>query len=161
VAAPSTRFQTYSEGNVFKIAVPNNWREMAAESSVTFAPDGGYGTISGQSVFTHGVQAGVLRNENHDLQEATNELIAGFARSNPQLARAGNASRGSVGGRTALRSVLANVSEATGGRERIVLYTAQMRDGSLFYMIGVAPESEFGTYQGVINKVASSVQFLR
>jgi beta-barrel assembly-enhancing protease len=161
VAAPSTRFQTYSEGNVFKIAVPNNWREMAAESSVTFAPDGGYGTISGQSVFTHGVQAGVLRNENHDLQEATNELIAGFARSNPQLARGGNASRGSVGGRTALRTVLANVSEATGGRERIVLYTAQMRDGSLFYMLGVAPEAEFGTYQAVINKVAGSVQFLR
>ena len=161
VAAPSTRFQTYSEGNLFKIAVPNNWREMAAESSVTFAPDGGYGTISGQSVFTHGVQAGVLRNENHDLQEATNELIAGFAQSNPQLARAGNASRGSIGGRTALRTVLANVSEATGGRERIVLYTTQMRDGSLFYMIGVAPESEFGTYQSVINKVASSVQFQR
>ena len=161
VAAPSTRFQTYSEGNLFKIAVPNNWREMAAESSVTFAPDGGYGSVNGQSVFTHGVQAGVLRNENHDLQEATNELVAGFAQSNPQLARAGNATRGSMGGRTALRTQLANVSEATGGRERILLYTAQMRDGSLFYMIGVAPEAEFGTYQSVINKVASSVQFLR
>ena len=161
VAAPSTRFQTYTEGNLFKIAVPNNWREMAAESSVTFAPDGGYGTISGQSVFTHGVQAGVLRNETHDLQEATNELIAGFAQSNPQLARAGNGSRATVGGRSGIRTQLANVSEATGGRERIVLYTAQMRDGSLFYLIGVAPESEFGTYQSVINKVASSVQFLR
>jgi hypothetical protein len=36
-----------------------------------------------------------------------------------------------------------------------------MRDGSLFYLIGVAPESEFGTYQSVINRVAGSVQFLR
>ena len=75
--------------------------------------------------------------------------------------RAGNASRASIGGSTGLRTMLGNVSEATGGRERIVLYTAQMRDGSLFYMIGVSPEAEFGTYQQVINKVASSVQFLR
>ena len=161
VAAPSTRFQTYSEGDVFKIAVPNNWREMAAESSVTFAPDGGYGTISGHSVFTHGVQAGVLRNENHDLQEATNELVAGFAQSNPQIARAGNASRATVNGHSGMRTQLANVSEATDGRERIVLYTAQMRDESLFYLIDIAPESEFGTYQSVINKIASNVQFLR
>ena len=161
VEAPSGRFQTYNEGDIFRISVPSNWREMANENSVTFAPEGGYGGIDGQSVFTHGVQAGVLRNERHNLEEATNELIASFAQSNPRLARAGNTQRGTIGGRTALRSMLANVSEATGGRERIALYTTQMRDGSLFYLIGVSPEEEFGTYQNVINKVASSIQFAR
>jgi hypothetical protein len=57
--------------------------------------------------------------------------------------------------------MLGNVSEATGGRERIVLYTTQMREGALFYMVGVAPEQEFATYQPVINRVASSIRFLR
>ena len=38
---------------------------------------------------------------------------------------------------------------------------AQMQDGSLFYMIGVSPEAEFGTYQPVINRVAQSIRFLR
>jgi Zn-dependent protease with chaperone function len=161
VAAPATRYTTYNEGDVFRIGVPSNWEELASESSVTFAPQGGYGTISGQSVFTHGVQVGIARNETHSLQEATDELLAAFAQSNPQLARAGSSTRATLGGRTALRTLLANVSEATGGRERIVLYTTQMQDGALFYMIGVSPEQEFGTYQPVINRVAQSIRFTR
>jgi hypothetical protein len=161
VAAPSTRYTTYNEGDVFRIGVPSNWKELASESTVTFAPEGGYGAVNGQSVFTHGVQVGIARNETHSLEEATQELIASLAQANPQLARSGNGARGTVGGRPALRTVLANVSEATGGRERIVLYTTQMRDGALFYMVGVAPEQEFGSYQSVINRVAQSIQFLR
>ena len=161
VAPPSTRYTTYNEADVFRIAVPSNWQELANESSVTFAPEGGYGTISGQSVFTHGVQVGVARNETHSLDEATRELVASFAQANPQLARAGNATRATVGGRPGLRTLLANVSEATGGRERIVLYTTQMQDGALFYMIGVSPDQEFQTYQPVINKVAQSIRFTR
>ena len=161
VAAPSTRYTTYNEGDVFRIGVPSNWREMASESSVTFAPEGGYGAANGRSIFTHGVQVGISRNETHSLQEATQELLAGFAQSNPQLARAGNPTRGTLGGRQALRTQLANVSEATGGRERIVLYTTQMKDGTLFYLIGVAPEEDWGTYQNHINRVASSIRFLR
>ncbi|HVL66693.1 MAG TPA: M48 family metallopeptidase [Vicinamibacterales bacterium] len=161
VEAPSSRYTTYNEGNIFRISVPSNWREMASENSVTFAPDGGYGTIGNQSVFTHGVQAGILRNERHGLEEATDELIAAFAQSNPRLARAGSSTRGTLGGRAALRTALTNISEATGGRERIELYTAQMRDGTLFYLVGVSPEEEFRTYQPVINRVAGSIQFLR
>ena len=42
---------------------------------MTFAPDGAYGAINGQSVFTHGIEVGVSRNETHDLQTATDELI--------------------------------------------------------------------------------------
>src|ERR671912_381997 len=161
VATPSTKYTTYNEGDVFRIGVPSNWQEMASETSVTFAPEGGYGAINGQSVFTHGVQVGISRNENHNLEEATQELLASFAQANPQLARSGNPARGTIGGRAGLRTLLANVSEATGGRERIVLYTTQMQDGSLFYMIGVSPEAEFGTYEPVINRVAQSIRFLR
>ena len=134
---------------------------MASESSLTIAPEGGYGAVQGQSVFTHGVQVGIARNETHSLEEATQELLGGFAQSNPRLARSGNPTRGTLGGRSALRTQLANVSEATGDRERIVLYTTQMSDGALFYMIGVAPETEWNTYQSVINRVASSIRFTR
>jgi hypothetical protein len=161
VAAPSTKYVTYNEGDLFRIGVPSNWREMANENSVTFAPEGGYGGVDGQSVFTHGVQAGILRNETHSLEEATQELVAAFAQSNPRLARAGNTSRGTLGGRTALRTQLANISEATGDRERITLYTTQMSDGTIFYLLGVAPEGEWSAYQPVINRVASSIRFTR
>ena len=36
-----------------------------------------------------------------------------------------------------------------------------MRDGSLFYLIGVAPANEFSRYDSVFRKVAESVQFAR
>ena len=134
---------------------------MPSENSVTFAPDGGYGDVDGQGTFTHGVQVGIAGQERHDLDEATQELIASLAQSNPQLARAGNSSRGTLGGRPALRTLLANVSDATGGRERIALYTTQMSDGTLFYLIGVAPDQDWSTYQNVISRVASSIRFQR
>ena len=156
VAAPSTRYTNYSPGNVFRVGVPSNWRELSSENSVTYAPEGAYG----DGVFTHGVQVGIMRNERHGLEEATNELLASLSQSNPQLARSGNPTRGTLAGRQALRVQLANVSEIS-GRERLSLYTAEMQDGSLFYLIGVAPEQEFGSYQSVIERVAGSVRFLR
>src|SRR5215210_4658436 len=147
VAAPSTRYTTYNEGEVFRVSVPSNWQEMASESDVTFAPQGGYGTLNNQNVFTHGVQLGMARSENHGLEQATDELVASLAQSNRRLARSGSSTPGTIGGRQALRTILANVSEATGGRERIVLYTALRNDGSMFYLVGVSPEQEFNSYQ--------------
>jgi hypothetical protein len=56
---------------------------------------------------------------------------------------------------------LNNVSDATGRNERINVVTTLMQDGTLFYLIGVAPDDEFSAYQPVIRKVASSIQFTR
>ena len=155
VDAPSTRYNTYDEGGVFRISVPSNWREMPTENNVTFAPDGGYG----QNAFTHGVQVGLARNERHDLREATDELLASLAQSNRGMSRPSGYTRGTIGGRSALRAVVTN--DADTGREGITIYTTQMSDGSLFYLIGVAPESEFNAYSNVFQRVASSIKFTR
>jgi hypothetical protein len=154
VARPDSRYTTYNEGNLFRVSVPSNWRELGGSSSVTFAPDGAYG----DNVFTHGTQIGVSRNENHDLQTATEELLQGLRQSNPRLSRSSDYQRGSIGGRTALRAQLSNVSDATGGQEVIDLYTALLSDGSLFWVIGVAPREEFSVYSPVFRKVVSSIQ---
>jgi hypothetical protein len=161
VAVPSSSFKAYNEGNVFRISVPSNWRELPGNNSVTFAPEGAYGTANQQSVFTHGIQAGVARNETHDLQTATDELIQSLAQSNPRLKQASEFSRVAVGSRAGLSTVLNNVSDATGRNERINVVTTLMQDGTLFYLIGVAPDNEFTAYEPVIRKVASSIQFTR
>ena len=161
VARPSTRYQTYNEGDAFRISVPNNWREVPGNNSVTFAPEGAYGAVNQQNVFTHGAEVGLARNETHDLQTATDELIQSIAQSNPRLSRASGYERSAVGGRTGLRASLSNFSDATGRDERIDLYTALLQDGTLFYLIGVAPTNEFGEYQPVFRKVAGSIQFTR
>jgi beta-barrel assembly-enhancing protease len=158
VAPPSSSYQTYDAGDLFRVSVPSNWRELQDTNSVTFAPDGAYGTFNGQNVFTHGIEFGMARNESHNLETATDELLESLARSNPGLRRSSGYDRVTFADRRGLRTVLSNRSEATGQDEGIEVFTTQLRDGSLFYAIGVAPQDEFRDYRGVFNRVISSVQ---
>ncbi|MBA2260895.1 MAG: M48 family metalloprotease [Acidobacteria bacterium] len=160
VEPPASRYTTYNEGNLFRVSVPSNWREMPSETQVTFAPEGGYGAINNQSVFTHGVQIGVARNETHDLQQATDELLQSLAQSNRGMSRPSGYARANIGGRQGLHTVVANDADST-GRERLAVYTTQLSDGSLFYMIGVAPENEYRSYDRVFSQIASSIRFSR
>jgi Peptidase family M48 len=159
VERPSSRFTSYNEGNLFRISVPSNWRELPGNNSVTFAPEGGYGAVNQQSVFTHGVEAGLTRNESHDLQTATQELVQELAQSNQRMRSQGGYDRGTIGGRSGLRTTLSNQNDVTGKTERIALYTTLLDDGTLFYVIGVAPDNEYGAYDDVFDKVVRSLQF--
>jgi hypothetical protein len=38
VAPPSSRYESYTEGNLFRVSVPDNWRKVATNSSVQFVP---------------------------------------------------------------------------------------------------------------------------
>jgi len=160
VEPPASSYRTYEEGNVFRVSVPANWRELEGGSSnVTFAPEGAYGQANGQNVFTHGVEFGVGRNETHDLQTATQELLDSLAQGNPNLSRPSRFDRVNLGDRRGLRTTLSNQSEATGGAETIQVITTQLRDGNLFYAIAVAPRDDFSSYRGVFDRIASSLQF--
>jgi Zn-dependent protease with chaperone function len=158
VDPPSGRFETVDGGNLFRVAVPSNWRELQGSNSVTFAPEGGYGDYRGQSVFTHGLQVGVEGSSARNLRTATNQLIQSLAQSNPQLQQSGSFSNITMGGRNGLATVLTNVSDATGQPERIALYTTRMNDGSLFFVVGVAPTREFNTYRQIFNRSVQSLQ---
>ena len=160
VAAPASNFRTYTEGNMFKVSVPSNWREIPGQSAVTFAPDGAYGQANGQNVFTHGVEIGAARNETHDLQTATNELLESLGQANPGLSRSSGFDQVNIAGRPGLRTVLTNSQSATGQPESIVVFTTQLRDGNLFYAVAVAPQNDFGAYRSVFDKVIRSIQLL-
>ncbi len=161
VPPPASATTTYNEGNLFRIAVPTNWREVPGSNSVTFAPEGAYGTVNQQGIFTHGVEAGVVRNASGGLEAATTSLIDSLARANPRLGRPAGYDRVTIGGATGLRTTLSNVSDATGASEQIAVYTTRMPDGTLFYLLGVAPAGEFSHYQGVFRRVADSIRFAR
>jgi hypothetical protein len=160
VPAPASNFRTYTEGNMFKVSVPSNWREIPGQSAVTFAPEGAYGEANGQNVFTHGVEIGGARNEAHDLQTATNELVDSLGQANPGLSRASGYDRVTLSGRAGLRTVLTNSQSATGQPESIVVFTTQLRDGNLFYAVAVAPQTDFNAYRGVFDKVIRSIQLM-
>jgi beta-barrel assembly-enhancing protease len=158
VEPPATRGRTYTEGNLFSITVPSNWRELTGSSAVTFAPNGAFGQANGQNVFTHGVEVGVSRAERHDLPEATGDFIQALGQSNRRLEQRSDSLNATVAGRRALETRLENVSDATGQPEVIQLVTTKLRDGTLFYVIAVAPESDFRTYEPVFQQVVRSIR---
>ena len=158
VQPPSSRYREYTEGDLFRISVPNNWRELPGSSAVTFAPTGAFGQVGGQSVFTHGVEVGVNRNERHDLPEATRDFIQLLAQGNRRLSQKSDSLNAIIDGRRALQTPLENVSDASGEPEVIQLFTTKLRDGTLFYVIGVAPEQEYRGYEGTFQQVVRSIK---
>jgi hypothetical protein len=158
VDAPSGRYRQYTEGNLFQISVPGNWRELPGSSAVTFAPTGAYGAVNGQSVFTHGVEVGVARAERHDLPDAMRDFIDDLSQNNRRLRQRSEPVNAIVSGRRALQVTLDNVSDATGAPEIIQLVTTRLRDGSLFYVIAVAPEGEYRAYEPVFQQVVRSIR---
>lgn len=44
VAPPSSDFTTYVEGELVRVSIPSNWRELPGSNAVTFAPEGAYET---------------------------------------------------------------------------------------------------------------------
>ena len=158
VEAPSARYTQYNEGDIFRVSVPSNWDELPDADSVTFAPRSGYGNYNGDSVFTHGVQFGFGRNETHDLQTATDELINSLRQSNPRMGRPSGYRNASIDGRRGLQTTVDNVSDVTGQRETLQFATVQLQNGDLFYAVFVAPSSEFTSYQPVFQRVLNSVR---
>lgn len=158
VEYPSSRYRGYSVG-VARVNVPENWREVAeGGQSIWFAPNGAVGNVNGQPVFTHGVNLGAAQTNNRNLQQATNEFLSGLQQGNPNLRSRSGFQRTSIDGRTALTISLSNVNEATGRAEIVNVITTQLRNGELFYLIAVAPESEYNSYQSVFQNVLRSLQ---
>jgi beta-barrel assembly-enhancing protease len=159
VEPPSNTWRTHQPGDFLRIAVPANWQQAGGQSVVTYAPEGGYiRAQDGREAFTHGVQVGVMPGDQGHLQQDTDALLQMFARSNPQLRRQGGYSRTTIGGRAGLTTTLSNVSEVTGAREMVNVSTVQLRDGSLLYIVGVAPAEEARVYQNTFGRIRQSVQ---
>jgi hypothetical protein len=158
VDPPATAYRTHQPGNFLRVSVPENWDPVNNDGGgVTYAPDGAvFNGDSGQT-FTHGVQIGIARGTGN-LQRDTQTLLNGFAQSNPDLQQQSGLQRDTIGGRNGLTTVLSNTSEVTGQRERIALSTTQLRDGSLLYVVGVAPQAEVSTYDATFQRVRRSLQ---
>jgi beta-barrel assembly-enhancing protease len=157
VEYPSSRYRSYS-GGALQMSYPDNWQQLSSGNSIWFAPNGAYGQIQGNTVFTHGVQVGVVQTQSRGLRQATDGFINDLAGGNPSLRRQGNYVRGTISGQDALALTLSNRSEATGQTEIVTVYTTLLRNGELFYMISVAPQNEYNRYQGTFQTILKSIR---
>src|SRR5712691_1196985 len=158
VEYPSSRLRTYSEFNLLQVSVPDNWRELADQGSVWFAPEGAYGSTNGQVVYTHGVNIGAVRTNSRNLQQATNEFVSSLQQGNGNLRARSNYQRMDVDGRYGLLITLGNTNEATGRSEIINVVTTQLRSGDLLYLITVSPENEYSSYQNTFLNILRSLR---
>jgi len=158
VEYPSNRYQSYGifNGNV-SVSVPNNWRQINEGNSVWFVPEGAYGQYNGQAVYTHGASFGVAQTNSSNLQSATQELVNSLAQGNNNLRSSGGYQRTTMSGRNALFTTLSNINEATGRPESVRVITTQLRNGQLFYMVAVAPQTE-RNFENAFDTILRSVR---
>ena len=155
---PSSQYRDLSGGKIFQASVPANWTALSSKSAIKVVPENGYGPLNGQTVFTCGIEFGIVKAESRDLAQATNAWLNGVAQSNPELQPAGTQQQTRISSRSALATPLVNPSPL-GGRERIVAYTTFLADGStLFYYLTIVPEKDADRFQAAFRRVGESLR---
>jgi len=157
VPTPSSQFRDIKGGNIFQASVPSNWTSLQSQSSVKMVPENGYGPLNGQTVFTHGIEFGILKASSRDLQEATNAWLSAVGQSNPELKLAGQQQSIKISQRSAIATPLVNPSPL-GGRELIGVYTTFLADGTLFYYLTIVPETEIEAFRPTFQRIGQSIR---
>jgi Zn-dependent protease with chaperone function len=156
VELPSADFKSYKEG-VFAVSIPDNWQEINAQSGLWFAPNGGFGSDNGQTVFTHGVSFGAVQLQGRKAQQATDEFVKSLTQGSKMKARGGYVPM-NLPERSWQLITFDNVNEATGRPELVNIVTTPLRTGDLLYMIAVCPTDDYPKYQQTFLNILRSVQ---
>jgi Zn-dependent protease with chaperone function len=159
VPAPgaSAQYRTVTAGKIFQASVPRDWTALESNNAVKFVPMNGYGPLKGETVFTHGVEFGMVNANTRNLAEATKAWLQSAARANPELKLAGEQRQITISQRGGLATPLVNPS-ALGGREIIGVYTTFLVDGTLFYYLTIAPEKDLQAFQAAFQKIGQSIR---
>lgn len=154
VPLPSSSTQTYQGGDLFRVSVPSNWKQFPGQSDIWFAPEGAYG----KDGITHGALIGIYKTQQRSLDKATDEYVKGILQANTYLRQSTGYSRFTLDGRAAYATRLSGRSPVTGQNEYALIYTTQLRNGDLMYVVGVAPQSDSYRYNRAFNSLVRSIE---
>jgi Zn-dependent protease with chaperone function len=172
----------------FQIEYPSNWRvyEAADGLGVTFAPDGGFVDTAGDKrdliygvIINHyepflndrddadgrfsflgspGEPRGRSVSRTH-LAEATRDLVVQIIQTNPTLKLDPDSQRtDTIDGASAISVVLSGRSAATGGEERVTLFTRELPDDDVVYALFIAPGQDYAQLKGTFNRMIASLR---
>jgi hypothetical protein len=145
---PSGQFRQLDH-SAFSMGYPSNWEVMGNQSStVTIAPRAGVS----DAAIAYGVMVSGFRPQRaRSLEDATQELIQTLQQGNPQLRVSGQGREISVSGARGLTVALSGPSPLAGGQgplaERDQLVTVARGDGTLVFLLFIAPERDFQMLQ--------------
>ncbi|MBZ5718988.1 MAG: M48 family metalloprotease [Acidobacteriia bacterium] len=158
--SPSTRMQTLNH-NDFQISYPENWQTFGDQtSSVTIAPQSG---VSDNAV-AFGVMISAYQPEDlsASLDQDTHELLASLRQSNPDLREIGSDETIRVNGAPGKSvDLIGNSPIQENGRparERDWLVTTERRDGSLLYLVFIAPDKDFTALRPTFEQMLKSLR---
>jgi predicted Zn-dependent protease len=159
---PSRTLQQF-QGGKFSLSYPSNWQVFGDQNSdsVTIAPrEALVQSSSGNTQIGYGLMASyfIPDTKGQSLRQATDDLIHHLSASNAGMQAADSGRTLKVNGNPALITTLASKSAITGGPETDALLTINHPDG-LFYLVFIAPTSEFKDLEGVYDDVVQSVRF--
>ena len=158
---PSGNLRNFSHSG-FQISYPENWQVFGDQnSSVTIAPPNGVS----QTAVAYGVMINTYQPEdaNASLDQATHDLLASLRQSNPNLREVGHDENIRVNGVAGKSVDLIGVSplEDQNGRpaqERDWLVAFMHRDGSLLYMVSIAPDKDFASLRPTFEQMLKSLK---
>ncbi len=157
---PGSSLNTFTH-SLYTLRYPRNWTVTGdAQSSVTIAPPGGTGTdASGQPATAYGVILDHYQGQG-TLQQQTDALVQSIQQGNPGMAAVTDASSLTVSHKPALSmEFLSNSPLATAGKpmpERDWLVTVQRPDGSLGYLVFIAPEKNFNALRPAFKHILAT-----
>jgi hypothetical protein len=157
VPPPSAQYKNVNGGKILQASVPANWTSLPSKTAIKVVPTNGYGQLNGQTVFTHGIEFGIVEAGSRDLQEATNTWLRAVGQNNPQLRPAGTQQAVQISQRSAIATPLVNPSPL-GGQERIVVATTFLAEGTLFYYLTIVPENDAQAYQDAFRRIGESIR---
>lgn len=153
VAYPSSRTVSYRNGNMLSMRIPNNWKTFETQETLTFSPEGAYGDQG----ITHGAMVGIQQTNNTDLPKATEEYVAGIMNANSYLRKQTGYYKTSIDRRTAYYITLSGRSPVTNNTEVATVYTTQLSNGQLFYVVTVSPQNESSRYSTAFGNMINSI----
>ncbi len=159
VDSPSSRYQNVTALGVARLSVPDNWRQLGeSNTSVWYVPDGGYGQMQGQAIFTHGVNLSVAQSDGQGLQGSMNDMVDVWLQNNPNMRQLGRPQGGNSGRRYWMSTRFRNRNQATGQDESVALFATQLNDGYVLFITTVMPQNGARDFQYAFDRIIRSIQ---
>ena len=146
----------------FSISYPDNWQIFGDQNSaVTIAPQNGVS----QNAVAYGIMINTYQPEdaNASLDQATHELLASLRQSNPDLRTIGHDENIRVNGVAGKSVDLVGNSPLRdqNGRavqERDWLVSLMRNDGTVLYVVSIAPDRDFETLRPTFEQMLKSMR---
>ena len=159
---PASQLRAF-DGNAHNFQYPSNWEVFgdASTPAVTVAPRGGMvqAAQSGQTSIAYGIMQSYFQhqNTNGDLKSDTAALMQTMQQNDAKMKVVGSQNL-TVGGLPAIATQVESTSAFQGETEVDVVVSVDRPEG-LFYLVVIAPKSEWSAAQPIYQRVVGSVKF--